>query len=89
MRRRTHGLGVGPSNTELMPGQRCLLSGIQKSEDSTASFHRIPKNSERRNLWLKTFELGVDVIKPSTRICSRHFVGGNAKGMPSSSVGKM
>ena len=62
---------------------------LEERHSVDLGFHRIPKNSERRNLWLKTFELGVDVIKPSTRICSRHFVGGNAKGMPSSSVGKM
>ena len=72
----------------MMTGQRCFVCGTKQSEDSSASFHRIPKDPERRTLWLKTFGLEEDVIKPSTRICSKHFQGGNAKGIPSLSVGK-
>ena len=69
-----------------MTGHRCCVCG--SANDPVASFHRIPKEPERRALWLRVFELSEDDIKPCTRVCSRHFPGGDTKKTPNVTLGK-
>ena len=69
-----------------MTGHRCCVCG--NSHDPGVSFHRIPKEPERRALWLRVFELREEDIKPCTRICSRHFPEGDAKKTPNVTLGK-
>ena len=55
----------------------------------SVSFHRFPKEQDRRALWLSVFELSEDNIKASTtRVCSRHFPDGDSRKPPSTSLGK-
>ena len=69
-----------------MTGHRCCVCG--NGHDPGVSFLRIPKEPERRALWLRVFELREEDIKPCTRICSRHFPEGDAKKTPNVTLGK-
>lgn len=71
-----------------MTGQRCLVCGNTHAKDPSVSFHRVPKDAARRAKWLEVFGLCENELKPSTRICSRHFPGGDDKKEPSLSLGK-
>ena len=72
-----------------MPGQRFSVCGDTKTIDANSSFHRIPKNSARRSLWLDVFGLSEEDILSSTHVCSRHFPEGNVKEIPSMPLGKV
>ena len=71
-----------------MTGQRCIVCGNTKSSDPSVSFHRLPKDPSKRAEWLELLEIQPDTIKPSTRVCSRHFPHGDANKSPSLSLGK-
>ena len=71
-----------------MPGQKCCMCGNTQAKDSTVSFHRFPRDSALRSVWLDVFKLLESDLKPSSRVCSRHFPGGDVKKMPSGTVGK-
>ena len=64
------------------------MCGNSQSCDPGVSFHRIPKEAARREVWLEIFGLGESDIKPSTRVCSRHFLEGDVKKAPSMTLGK-
>lgn len=51
-------------------------------------FHRIPADQEKRAIWKQVFSINEDDIKPSTRVCSRHFPDGDPKKTPSLTLGK-
>ena len=51
------------------------------------SFHRFPKQPERRALWLELSES--DIKDESTRVCSRHFPNGDSFKPPSLTLGKL
>ena len=72
-----------------MPGQKCCVCGNTQTSDPTASFHRIPKEVHSRATWLATFELNEEDIKPSTRVCCRHFPEGDSKNSPDTSLGEL
>ena len=62
--------------------------GKCKNEGIIVSFHKIPQDEKRRTLWLDLIRRDVIIDKngvgkqvpftpkPSTRICSVHFIGG-------------
>ena len=70
-----------------MTGHHWRVCGNTKAKDSSVTFHRIPKEPEKRALWIKCFDL-VEDIKESTRVCCRHFPNGNVQQAPSINVGK-
>ena len=51
----------------VMTGHKCSVCGNTQANEAGESFHRIPKEPERRALWLRVFELGENDIKASTR----------------------
>ena len=62
-----------------MPGQKCCVVA-----DKTVGFHRFPaRDPMRRSSWLNAFEMNEDDIIPSSRVCSRHFPGGDSTKTPS------
>ena len=71
-----------------MTGHRCCVCGNTRTTDPSVSFHRIPKEPEKRALLLSLLELNEDDIKPSTRICFRHFPDGDTTKSPSLTLGK-
>ena len=74
-----------------MPGDFCILCGnsrLKKGDSSRLSYHRFPKNLEKRTQWLRAFQLSADVIKDHSRVCSRHFYGGDPKNGPDPNVGR-
>ena len=52
------------------------------------SFHRIPKNLQKKAVWLQALDLNVDVLTLNSRVCSRHFPEGDPKKVPSLTLGK-
>ena len=70
-----------------MPGQKCCVCGNTQALDDKASFHRFPKEIDRRTLWMDVFGLLEKDIKPSSRVCSRHFPDGDSKKAPSLNLG--
>ena len=71
-----------------MTGHTCVVCGNTKVKDSSVTFHRIPKEVERRARWLKVFDIREEVIKESTRVCCRHFPDGHCSKEPSITLGK-
>ena len=71
-----------------MPGDRCVVCGNTRAKDASVFLHRFPKDPERRQLWLHTFHLQEDTIKPHMCMCSRHFRGGDATSTPNLGLGK-
>lgn len=59
-----------------------------QAKDPTVSFHRFSRYPALRSAWLDVFELQESDLKPSSRVCSRHFPEGDIKKMPSMTVGK-
>ena len=70
-----------------MPGQKCCVCGNTQVLDDRASFHRFPKEIDRRTLWIDVFGIQEKDIKPSSRVCSRHFPEGDPKKAPSLNLG--
>ena len=71
-----------------MTGHWCCVCGNTKTSDPSVSFHRVPKEAEKRALWLEVFSLREEDIKPSTRVCSRHFPDRDASKSPNVTLGK-
>jgi len=70
-----------------MPGQRCTISGNNQNTDPDASFRRIPQDSTQRAAWLSILEIREEDIIKSTRVCCRHFPGGNTNETPDITLG--
>ena len=74
-----------------MPGQRCCVCGNSRANEPEVGFHRFPsaqKNPERRAVWLSVFGKTEDDVTPNSRVCSRHFPGGNVELSPVSTLGR-
>ena len=41
-----------------MTGHHCCMCGNTKAKDPTVTFHGIPKEPEKRALWIKCFDFG-------------------------------
>ena len=63
------------------------MCGNTQTSDPTASFHRIPKETVSRAVWMSVFNLKEEDIKPSTRVCCRHFPDGDPKKRPDMTLG--
>ena len=71
-----------------MTGHTCIVCGNTKAKDSSASFHRLPKDPKRRTLWLEVLDIHEEDINEGTRVCCRHFLDGDCQKDPSMSLGK-
>ena len=71
-----------------MTGDACVLCGNSRQKQPQLSYHRFPSNPEKRALWLRIFQLTEDQLKPSWRVCSRHFRGGDPRNTPDAYIGK-
>ena len=74
-----------------MPGQRCCVCGNSRTNDPQVGFHRFPSahmKPERRALWLSVFGKTEDDVMSNSRVCLRHFPGGNVKLSPVFTLGK-
>ena len=71
-----------------MTGETCLLCGNTRKKQPQLSYHRFPTNKEKRALWLKEFKLSEEQLRSHSRVCSRHFRGGDPKNGPERYVGK-
>ena len=71
-----------------MTGHRCSVCGNSSTSNQIVSFHGVPKEADKRVLWLEVFSIREEDIKPSSRVCSRHFPAGDASKSPSISLGK-
>ena len=71
-----------------MPGDTCLACGNNRSSNKGAYFHRFPSNPERRNVWLRVFQLSESDVKSYSRVCSRHFPDGDVKKDPQVNLGE-
>lgn len=71
-----------------MTGHTCIVCRNTKARDSSASFHRLPKDPKRRTLWLEVLGIREEDIKEGTRVCCRHFPDGDCQKDPSMSLGK-
>ncbi len=57
-------------------------------KDPQISLHRFPADKEKRRDWLAVLGHKENEITPSMRVCSRHFLGGDAKNLPTVILGK-
>ena len=71
-----------------MTGETCVLCGNTRKKQPQLSYHRLPAHPVKRALWLKEFKLSEDQLKSHSRICSRHFHGGDPRNGPEVSIGK-
>ena len=60
-----------------MPGDSCVVCGNSRKKAPKLSYHRFPTNQAKRSQWLRVFQLDPEVVKPHTRVCSRHFMNGD------------
>ena len=51
-----------------MPGQRCTVCGTSRNTNPEESFHRVPRQEDRRASWLKEFSLQEDDVKACTQV---------------------
>ena len=71
-----------------MPGDSCLVCRNNRSNDPDTSFHRFPSDPQRRSVWLSVFQLSESDVKSYSRVCSRHFPGGDVTNDPQINLGK-
>ena len=72
-----------------MPGHTCVVCGNNSSQDPSVSFHRFPgPNNARRARWLQIFGIDESQLKSQSRVCSRHFPGGDPSKEPVLTLGK-
>ena len=71
-----------------MPGDSCIVCGNSRKKAPQLSYHRFPTNQAKRSQWLRVFELDPEVVKPHTRVCSRHFMNGDPKNDPQANIGR-
>ena len=92
MRKRTEALAGSCAEiwaeNSIMAGNRCVLCGSTRATDPGASFHRFPADKTARARWIANLQLGADAVKPYSRLCSRHFPGGDPSKEPQLNLGK-
>ena len=73
-----------------MPGQHCIACDNTTKQDPSCSFHRFPIILSRRKRWLEVFGMEEDflLLKPNSRVCARHFPGGDVTKDPQANLGK-
>ena len=67
----------------------CIVCGRMKvpGPGLEISLHRFPKSHVLRSKWLEGLSLAEVDVGPDSRVCSLHFWDGNAKSIPSISIG--
>ena len=71
-----------------MPGDTYLVCKTLRAKDTNISFHRFPADPVVRSWWVRVFELEESQVKSYSKVCSRHFPGGDAKQDPQVALGK-
>ena len=72
-----------------MPGDACVVCcNCRKKAPHLSYQQRIPSNPVKRALWIKKLQLSEHQLKPHSRICSRHFRGGDPRNEPEICLGK-
>ena len=71
-----------------MPGDSCVVCGNSRKKAPKLSYHRFPTNQVKRSQWLRVFQLDPEVVKPHTRVCSRHFMNGDPINDPQANIGR-
>ena len=72
----------------MMLGVLCVVCGNSRKKAPKLSYHRFPTNQANRAQWLQVFQLDPEVVKPHTRVCSRHFMNGNPIKNPKANIGR-
>ena len=74
-----------------MPGNQCIVCGNTWHKDKSVSLHRLPRKESKRGRWLEGLEalyLVEEDLKDFHRVCSRHFLDGDATKDPQLNLGK-
>ena len=71
-----------------MPGDQCILVGNTRHKDKSVSLHRLPRKEPKRGRWLEALDLLEEDLKDFHRVCSRHFLDGDATKDPQLNLGK-
>ena len=71
-----------------MPGDQCIVCGNTRHKDNSVSLHRLPQNEPKRRRWLEALDLVEEDLKDFHRMCSRHFLDGDATKDPQLNLGK-
>ena len=71
-----------------MPGDQLIVCGSTRHKDKSASLHRLPRKEPKRGRWLEAFDLVEEDLKDFRRVCSRHFLDGDATKEPQLNLGK-
>ena len=71
-----------------MPGDSCVVCGNSRKKALKLSYHRFPTNQAKCSQWLLVFQLDPEVVKPHTRVCSRHFMNGDPINDPQANIGR-
>ena len=73
----------------VMPGHTCIVCRNTPSKDPSVSFHSFPGASDSKSaLWLKLFGLNESRLRLQSRVCSKHFLGGDTTIEPMLTLGK-
>ena len=71
-----------------MTGSRCIVCKSTRTKDPGVRFHHLPADAAVRAKWISRLQINPSEVKPHTRVCSRHFPGGDATKDPQLSFGK-
>ena len=71
-----------------MPGDSCVVCGNSRKKAPKLSYHQFPTNQAKRSQWLRVFQLDPEMVKPHTRLCSRHFMNGDPINDPQANIGR-
>lgn len=66
----------------------CVYCGHGKKRGERISLFRFPKDEPKRQQWLAGLDLSEDMVSEDSRVCSRHFLHGDPKNIPSKNLGK-
>ena len=70
-----------------MPGDQCIVCGNTRHKDKSVSLHRVPRKEPKRGRWLEAIDLVEEDLKDFHRVCSRHFLDGDATKDPQLNLG--
>ena len=71
-----------------MPGDQCIVCSNTRHKDKNASLHRLPRKKPKRGRWLDALGQVEEDVKNFHRVCSRHFLDGDAMKDPQINLGK-
>ena len=71
-----------------MPGDQCIVCGNTRHKDKSVSLHRLPRKEPKRGRWLEALDLVEEDLKDFYRVCSRHFLDGDATKDPQLNLGE-